>query len=123
MDLKQVLVSENGQPTQAWVTWKGDVDVLLRMVDPTVIREMKARTMKPQFRGHRRMEDQVDDLKLRDYYCEEIVKDMRNLTENGEPVKITPDFLKRLWDHNVEFQNFCTDASMVVDNFVAEKNG
>ena len=123
MDLKEVLVSQNGDGAEAWVNWKGDIDVLLAFISPAELRALKPTIMKAQFRGHQRTEDMVDDVALRNYYCKKIIKGVRGLTKDGED--FTPDeaMLKRIWDGNHDFGAFVVEASMALQNFVESKNG
>jgi hypothetical protein len=123
MDLKEVLVSENGQPAQAWVNWKGDIDVLISYISPADLRALKPKIMKPQFRGHQRSEDMVDDVALRNYYCRSVIKGVRGLTKDGAEFNPDETMLKRIWDGNHDFGAFVTEASMALQNFVEEKNG
>ena len=122
MDLKEVLVSENGQQAESWINWKGDIDVLIAYLSPADLRNLKPEVVKPQFRGHQRTEDQVDDVALRNYYCRNVIKGVRGLTKDGELFEPDEMMLRKIWDGNHDFGAFVVQASMAPDNFVEKKD-
>ena len=123
MDLSQIVVSQNGHGAEAWVNWKGDIDVLLAFISPADLRSLKPTIMKTQFRGHQRTEDAVDDVALRNYYCKKVIKGMRGLTKDGATFDPDEAMLKRIWDGYHDFGAFVVEASMALQNFVESKNG
>ena len=119
MDLGEIVLS--GNKGEAWVRWKGDVEVCLRFLSPADDRAMLARVQKVQFRGHQRVENQIDMLALRDYYCKSVIKGVRGLTRDGEPFEPSESDLAMIWDGNHEFGMFCVEASREISNFNEEK--
>ncbi len=119
MDIGEVVLS--GNSGEAWVPWKADVEVLLRFLSPADDREMLVKVQKAQFRGHQRVENQIDMLALRDYYCKRVIKGMKGITKDGEPFEMGEGDFKMLWDGNHEFGMFCVEASRQLSNFVEEK--
>ena len=120
MDIGQVVLNGDGQH-EAWVNWKGDVEVLLRYVSPVTDREIQKRAMKRKWVAHQQMEPEVDIVALRDYYCAEVIKGVRGLSRDGQPFEPTVDDLRRIWDGNHEFGMFVVTASRELDRFVQEK--
>ena len=118
MELSEIVLNGN---RQAWVRWKGDVHVLLQYISPADDRKIRAKAMKPQWVAHQRTEDQLDDLAVRDYYCDNVVKGIRGLTKDGQPFEPTPDDLKAIWEGNHEFGQFVILASRKIENFIAEQ--
>src|SRR5882672_8893833 len=119
MDVSEIMLNGNG--AEAWVRWKGDVEVRLVYVSPETDRRIKPRIMKDQWKGHQRMEKEIDDVALRDYYCGEVIKGMRGLTRDGQSWEPAAEDLKRIWDGNHDFGLFCIQASRELGNFIQEK--
>lgn len=118
MDLNQIVLNGNNQ---AWLTWQEDVEVLIEHVPPSRDREIQKKVMRPQWRGHQKMEDEIDPIALRNYYCENVIKGIRGLTKDGEPFTPGADDFKRLWDGNRDFQKFVVESAFKIENFIAEK--
>ena len=118
MELSEIVLTGSNE---AWIRFKGDVEILIRYVSPEVDRTMRGKIMKQQFRGHQRMEPELDEIALRDYYCTQIVRGFRGLTKDGEPFEPTVNDIKGMWDGSHEFGLFVIDASRKMENFLQEK--
>jgi hypothetical protein len=118
MELGEIIISENGQKAEAWVRWKGDVEVLLEYVSPAIEREARPRIVKQVWKGHQKTEDQIDEVALRDWYCSKVIKGMRGLTKAGQPFEPTQEEYKRIWDGNHDFGLFVVQASRALENFL-----
>lgn len=119
MEFSQVTV--NGKGLEAWVPWKGDVEVLLAYIPPTELRKLRAKIQRPQFLDHQRMENAVDETALRDFYCGSVVRSIRGLTKDGQPFDPSPAEVKAIWDGNHDFGPFVIRKSMELEAFVQEK--
>ncbi len=119
MDITEITI--NGQGGEAWVHWQADVYLKLVYTSPAEYRRISKRVTKPQFRGHQRTENEIDTEALRDYYCREIIKEIKGLTKDGEPFNPTDAELIQIWDGNHDFGIFVVEASRELQHFVQEK--
>lgn len=118
MDIGEITVTGSGEE---WIEWLPGVEVCLAYVSPKIDRHMAKHIMKPQFRGHQRMEDEVDTAAMRDYFCKHIIKGIRGLTRDGQAFSPNEEELKQIWDGNHEFCMFCIEQSRRMQNFIQEK--
>lgn len=120
MELSEI-ISTNGDGA-AVVMWRGKIAVHLLPMSGEMERRSQ-KVMKPQWRGHQKMDDKLDLVSLRDFYCEEVILDIDGLTKDGQPYGKRPDERKELWDKTPDFRTFVIQASADAANFEAEKNG
>ena len=117
MELSEVVITENEGKAEAWVTWKQGVDVRVAYISPSEARSIRPKVVKAQFKGHQRLEDQLDEVAFRDYYCQHVIKEIRGLTMDGAAFSPSVDQLKQIWDGNHEFGPFVVNAATELANF------
>lgn len=109
----------------ATVMWRGKFPVRIRPMSGEMERKAQS-VMTPQWKGHNRMEEKVDPVKLRDFYCTHIVVAIDGLTmgQNGSerPFGMSVEDRCELWDKTPDFRTFVVQAASDAANFEREKN-
>lgn len=116
MDINELL----GDGT-ATVMWRDKFPVRIRPMSGEMERKAQ-RVMKRQWSGHQRVEEKVDPLLLRDFYCSEIVVGVEGLTMDGRDFGMSVEDRCRLWDETPDFRTFVVQAASEAANFEREKN-
>ena len=119
MDLREIVLE--GNEGEAWVPWLADVEVGLRFLSPAADRLMLKKVQRAQFKGHQRVENEIDLVAMRDYFVEHVIVGIRGLTRDGEPFEPNRNELKGIWDGNHEFGMFCVQSAREMSNFREEK--
>jgi hypothetical protein len=104
----------------ATVLWRDRFPVRLRALDGEMERKAQ-KVLKAQWRGHQRIEDKVDPLALRDFYCDEIVLSVEGLTKDGQPYGQTAEHKRELWDKTPDFRVFVLNSASEAATFMQEK--
>ena len=118
MDIGEILIEGDGSVV---VMWRGKIGVRVLPLTGEMERRSQ-KVMKSQWRGHQKSEDKIDLVALRDFYCEEIVRDVDGLTKDGQPFGKTVADRCALWDRTPDFRAFVIQAASDVANFEREKN-
>jgi hypothetical protein len=119
MDIGDIVLTEGQR--EAWVPWRDDVEVRLRFLTHADDRDMLKKIQKAQFRGHQKVENEIDLVAMRNYFCKHVIKGFKGLTKDGEPFEPTEEETRRIWDGTRDFSEFCVDACREVANFREEK--
>jgi hypothetical protein len=104
----------------AIVMWRDKFAVRIRAFDGEMERKSQ-RVLKPQWSAHQKLDDKVDHVALRDFYCQEIIVDVDGLTKAGQPYGKTMEDKRELWDRTPDFRTFIIRCASEAGYFSEEK--
>jgi len=104
----------------AWLEFTDGVQVKLRYVSPQQFAHWRKVASRRRLRGGRIFEE-LDEGKLDEILCDEVILDWRGITEDGQPFPCTRENKRLLMQHWTEFALWVNEQCMRLEAFTQAK--